>query len=339
MYQYANITYLGAIIFLGFMVFGQIVSLFDYHGLIYTIEGISHTSSIIALWLLPVAFIVSILVTISNIMLVKKEGLTLKNFLGVILGLIFCITPFLPELLYNLLFNLDIHNENSIWLYIEEFAELSIYQTIAYLECVLIATIILAIKSKRHIPEFNKDYILILGCKIKKDGSLTNLLKSRVDRAIEFRNMQKEKTGKDLIFIPSGGKGSDESIPEGQAMKNYLLENGIDEDHIIVEDKSKNTLENIKFSYNIVKEKNKDAQIAFATTNYHVLRAGSLASSQKIKMEGIGSKTKTYFWVNAFIREFIASVYSERKKHIKIFILLLIATFLTVMLTYWGIIA
>ena len=93
----------------------------------------------------------------------------------------------------------------------------------------------IAKKAANKIPEFNKDYIIILGCQVKKDGSLTSLLKSRVDTAIEFSKMQKEKTGKDLIFVPSGGQGKDENISEGQAMKNYLIQNGIKEEKILVQ--------------------------------------------------------------------------------------------------------
>ena len=66
----------------------------------------------------------------------------------------------------------------------------------------------MGIKASRHIPEFDKDYIIILGCQIKSDGTLTKLLKARVDKAIEFSKKQKEKTGKDIIFIPSGGKAT-----------------------------------------------------------------------------------------------------------------------------------
>ena len=43
-----------------------------------------------------------------------------------------------------------------------------------------------------NIPEFDIDYVIILGCKIGSDGSLTPLLKGRVDKAIEFSKMQKE---------------------------------------------------------------------------------------------------------------------------------------------------
>ena len=112
-------------------------------------------------------------------------------------------------------------------------------------------------------------------------------------------------------------------------MKNYLIEQGIEKNKIIIEDKSKNTYENIKFSKNIIKEKN---NIAFSTTNYHVFRAGVIASKQNIEVEGIGAKTKTYYWINAFIREFIATLVSEKEKHIKtITILMTLFLLLTIM--------
>ena len=41
-----------------------------------------------------------------------------------------------------------------------------------------------------------------------------------------------------------------------------------------------------------------------------------LAESQGIRTEGIGSKTKKYFWINAFVREFIATIYKEKKNHL-----------------------
>ena len=95
--------------------------------------------------------------------------------------------------------------------------------------------------------------------------------------------------------------------------------------NIIIENKSKNTLENINFSKKLIKKK--EANIAFSTTNFHVLRAGLIVTSQGIILEGIGSKTKSYFWINAFIREFIGTLYSEKKKHVIFFILLKLMLF------------
>ncbi len=336
-YQYKNITYLGLIIFLIFAIAIQILSLMNYNGMIGTVRDILGTFSGFSILLLPIAFIVSILVILNNIILVKKEGMTWKNLLGLIMGVFFCFSTLFPDILNNYLQTstfIDVHKESGIANHIHIFVETTIYAIVAYLECILIGTIVLGIKSAKHIPEFDKDYIIILGCQIKKDGSLTNLLKSRVDRAIDFRKMQKEKTGKDLSFVPSGGKGQDEMISEAQAMKNYLLSKGIDEKDILMEDKSKNTYENIKFSNEIIKAKKEDAKIAFSTTNYHVFRAGIIATEQNLKVEGIGAKTKTYFWTNAFIREFIATLYSERKKHIGIMLGITIGTIFMVSLVY-----
>ena len=146
--------------------------------------------------------------------------------------------------------------------------------------------------------------------------------------------MQKEKTNKDIIFVPSGGKGSDEVMAEAQAMKHYLIEQGIKEENILTECKSENTSENIKYSNIIIKEKIENAKIAFSTTNYHVFRAGSIAKKQNIYMEGIGAKTKSYFWINAFIREFIATLFSEKKKHIAVLCSIILIDIFMIGITY-----
>ena len=226
----------------------------------------------------------------------------------------------------------DIYNLNTIGPYLYKFLETMVYLTISYMEYIMIATIIIAIKSVRRKVKYDKDYVIILGCQIRKDGTLTPLLKGRVDKALEFRNNQLKTTNKDLTFICSGGQGSDEIISEGEAMKNYLLEQGIDKKHILVDDKSTNTYENIKYSYNLIKKKNPN--VAFSTTNYHILRAGLIANDQGLVLEGMGSKTKAYFWINAFIREFIGTIYAERKKHLIVFIIICLILIMTLGIEY-----
>ncbi len=335
-YQYKNIAYLGIIIFIAISTISQLLTLFNYNGLISTINSILNLFSF-TIFLLPVAFVVSILVIMSNISLIRKEGFGIRNILGILLGILLCFTSILPEILYKMLYSatwIDIHNQNGVGVYIYNLTETIIYISITYIECILIGTIIMGIKAARHIPKFDKDCIIILGCQIKKDGKLTKLLKGRVDRAIEFGKMQKEKTGKDIIFVPSGGKGADEIISEAQAMKNYLIEQGIKEENILVEDKSKNTFENIKFSNKLINDKIQNAKIAFSTTNYHVFRAGTIANNQDIYMEGIGARTKSYFWINAFIREFIATLFSEKRKHITTISCIIILAILMIILQY-----
>ena len=336
MYDYKNIAYLGIIIFTSFAVINEILSIFSYRGIVETIDSLINMFSFSMIFF-PVSFVLSILMIISNITLVRKEGLNLKNLLGILLSALLCFMSILPDIMYNMLYAspiIDIHNQSGIALYIYNFVESIIKLFITYIECVLIGTIIVGIKSAKHIPKFDKDVIIILGCQIRKDGTLTPLLKSRVDRAIEFSKMQKEKTGKNIIFLPSGGKGMDEVISEADAMKKYLIDSGINEENIVVENKSKNTFENIKFSNDIIMKKIKDAKIAFSTTNYHVFRAGAIAYMQNLNVEGIGAKTKSYFWINAFIREFIATLFSEKKKHIAIFLSIILLVIVMIVLTY-----
>ncbi len=341
-YQYKNITYLGVIIFLIFNLLDRIFGLTSYSGLINSIQDIVGSVQYFSVVTLPIAVIAFIFVTISNIVLLKREGFTWKNTLGTILGVLLIVVTFIPELFSNI-FNdstwINLHNENGIGLYIYTFFETFIYLIVSYIECILLGTIILVIKSSKRIPKFNKDYIIILGCMIKKDGSLTPLLKSRVERAIEFAKMQKLHTGKDIIFIPSGGKGNDEIISEAEAMEKYLIKQGISKKNILIENKSTSTYENINFSNNIIKEKNKDAKIAFSTTNYHVFRSGIIASNQGVSVEGIGSKTKSYFWINAFIREFIATLYSEKKRHLIIILYIVLFSIIMISIMYLSAVA
>lgn len=335
LYQYRNITYLGTIIFLSFFVVDTLISISHYRGLYGTISSLISSVSTVSIILFPIALITSVLVTISNINLIRKEGRSLRNLLGLFLGLFICISTLLPDMIYRILMKtqtVNIYNLNSIGPYLYNFIEALVYLSISYLECILAGTIIIVIKAVKRKVELNKDYMIILGCQIREDGTLTPLLKGRVDRALEFRNEQLQTTGKDLIFIPSGGKGANEIIPEAQAMKNYLLSQGIEEENILMEDKSTDTDENIRFSNNLINRK--DASVAFSTTNYHVLRAGLTATQQGLKMDGIGSKTKAYFWINAFIREFIGTLYYERKKHIVNFVIIAFAILLMVAVTY-----
>ena len=335
LFQYKNIAYVGILVFLVLFTINIILSIFNYRGLTDTITKFMDTVSYVSVVLLPIALVLFIIVTISNIVLIKKEGKSITNILGLCLGIFLCISTMLPELIYRFIMRtqiVDIFNQNKIGPYAFELFETSVSLLVTYLECMLIGTIVIAIKSVKKKVVYDKDYIIILGCQMKRDGSLTPLLKGRVDRAIDFRNKQLENTGKDLTFIPSGGQGNNECISEAEAIEKYLIEQGIDKNNIMIENKSKNTLENLKNSYDLIKDKS--SKIVFATNNYHILRAGLLATSLGVKMDGIGSKTKAYFWINAFVREFIGTIYFERKKHIVFFLSTIILIILMIAITY-----
>ena len=182
----------------------------------------------------------------------------------------------------------------------------------------LIGTICANMIVTRYEPEKNKDYMIILGCGIRKDGTPSPLLKGRVDRALKFYREQLAETGKPLTFIPSGGQGPDEVISESESMKRYLMEKGVPEDRILLEDRSTSTYENMLFSKNVLRADdpadNHDGRIVYATTNYHVFRSGLMARRVKMRAVGIGAKTRWYFWPNAAVREFVGLLTEHRLK-------------------------
>lgn len=78
----------------------------------------------------------------------------------------------------------------------------------------------------------------------------------------------------------------------------------------------------MRFSKSKIESTNKEAKISFATNNYHVFRSGVIANNEGLECEGIGSKTKWYFYTNALIREFIANLVQEKNRHIILIIMI-----------------
>ena len=339
LYRYDNVLSLGLIIFVFFLMITQVMALTYKDGISGAFYQAISTTQTFVTFTFPIVIITTVFVTISNITLIRKEGRTWRNMLAVILGLVLGIGALLPFVIGTFLQTttlIDVHYERGVGRFVELFIENGIASIVTYLECILIGTIVTAVMAAKHVPAYDKDYIIIHGCQIRKDGTLTKLLQSRADRAIEFAVKQNENTGKNIVFVPSGGKGSDEVIPEGEAIKRYLLEKGISEDQILEETKSTSTEENFRFAYDLIKEHHgsDDFKLAFATTNYHVFRSGMLAEHLGIKAEGIGSKTKSYFWINAFVREFIATIYEKKKTHLKVTGILFLINLVSVVMMY-----
>ena len=344
LYRYRNILNFGLIVFISTLILKLITVLLNFSGIDASIESVLSTAEGLAYILLPIAFIVFLLISLSNLNLMRKEGVNWRNMLGFFLGLGLCLMTYFPEILYGFLLRhqiVDIFNQKGIGSQLYALFENCVFFIVAYLESVLLGTVVLGIQAAKHVPAFNKDYILILGSQIMPDGSLTPLLKSRADRAIEFASMQKEVSEKEIIFVPSGGKGGDEVMAEAEAISNYLRSQGIPEERILVEDQSANTYENIQNSMKLIQEDfaakehgDREPKVAFSTTNYHVFRAGLIASELGYPLDGIGSPTKRYFWVNAFIREFVATLVSERKRHLTVLLLLFLGLCVLIGINY-----
>ena len=332
-YSYGIIMNLGLLLFITINILRMISLLIANWNNLSIIDIYNNTLesfSFFAMLTLPCIIGFSVFAIITNIILIKKEGFSYKNLLGIVLGVFALINLFGSQAIYLLTAKIYVGNQ----LIMKKLLDTIINIVLSYFYSLIIATLYCNIKAAKHIPNFDKDYIIILGSMIRKNGTLPPLLKARVDKAIEFAKMQKEKTGKDLVYVPSGGKGSDEIMPEAEAIKNYLIKQGIAKKNILIENKSTNTLENMRFSNNIILKHNKDAKISFSTTNYHVFRSGVIANNCGIECEGMGSKSVWYFYTNALIREFIANIIQERKRHLALIFLMNISAMALIYVGY-----
>lgn len=146
-------------------------------------------------------------------------------------------------------------------------------------------------------PE-KSDCIIILGCQVR-GTTLSQFLKERLNKGIELYNQGFAK-----YIIVSGGQGPGENITEAEAMKSYLVSKGIDDKNIIMEDKSSNTMENLKYSKLLMDEKNLNTAI-IVSNKYHLKRASIMAGRAGIDASFSGVFISRYLFdeVYGFFRE------------------------------------
>ena len=149
------------------------------------------------------------------------------------------------------------------------------------------------------------DYTIVLGAGIRGE-IMTVTLKQRVDTAIEYT-----KSNEDFGYIVvTGGQGPGESITEAEAMKRYLVKNGIDDEHVIKEEYATDTYENLEFSKKIIEKhsgkKIDELNIKVITSGFHLLRSKMLCNELGYKnVTYCASPIWTIFIPNYYIREFI----------------------------------
>lgn len=256
----------------------------------------------------PFLLVFSLALIVANLSLIRHEGFRPVNLLGIVLSVLLLggeVIIFAWDFyVYGSQTEVMIHD------LVTNLAA-SVY---LYFECMLLGTMVADAIAAKTEPTMDKDFVIVLGCGIRADGTPTPLLRGRLDRAMDFARAQEAKAGKAPVFILSGGQGSDESISEAECMHRYLAGQGVPEDRMILEDRSTDTAQNMAFSKEKLTARLPQGKVAFATNDYHVFRAGLKARRVKMRAQGMGSKSKWYFWPNAAVREFVGLLTQHRVK-------------------------
>lgn len=151
------------------------------------------------------------------------------------------------------------------------------------------------------------DYLMVLGGNVIGADTPSPQLFERMKSAAAYL-----KENPDCFIIPCGGCfRPEQKKSEARIIAEYLVEQGIDEKRIILEDKSTTTFENFEFTLKIIEKHSgksiSDVKTAFLSSDYHIFRASQIAKC--CGFEKIG-KVSSPTPVNArgrYFREYVVS--------------------------------
>lgn len=163
---------------------------------------------------------------------------------------------------------------------------------------ILVVSVFLAIYGSKDTSSYDEDAVIVLGYS-SKNKKIPDMLKNRLDKVLEYH-----AKNPDAVIIVSGGRGDENKPSEAEVMKNYLVSEGIDSGKIIKEDKSRTTVENLKFSADLLKDKfGKNYSAVLITNVFHIYRSEKYAKAAGMNVKHIGAETvrRDIPWI--YIRE------------------------------------
>ncbi|MEH6943495.1 YdcF family protein [Bacillus sp. JJ722] len=134
--------------------------------------------------------------------------------------------------------------------------------------------------------EEKSDAAIVLGA-AAWNGKPSPVLKERLNHAIDLYN-----NGKVDYLIFTGGKAPGEVKSEAKASMDYAIDHGVDVDHIIIEEKSMYTKENLEYALEEVNRGEYDFdKYILVSDPLHMKRSVLLA--QEMDLEVVSSPTQT----------------------------------------------
>jgi len=153
-------------------------------------------------------------------------------------------------------------------------------------------------KASKGNADGEMDYLLVLGYRLENDEAAP-ALKMRCAKAAEYLTEHKNT----VAIVCGGITGKTQTKSEAQVMKELLVANGIEEERIILEDKSKTTAENFYNAKKIMGETG-NSKIALLSSERHLLRAGVLAKKCGINAQTVAAPSPSGAKISGYIKEF-----------------------------------
>jgi len=149
----------------------------------------------------------------------------------------------------------------------------------------------------------NKQYdaIVVLGCKVRSDGTASLALQRRTKAAVElYRKGHSEK------ILLTGGVGQYEPSEARAAFVYAVKDLGVPDEVFLLEERSTSTEENAKFA---VEEYPHFKSVLFVSDSYHIFRAQRVLGRYFEHVEGVASQPAWNVRIYGALREVLAVVF------------------------------
>lgn len=167
----------------------------------------------------------------------------------------------------------------------------------------------LIIKYKKIDTDF--DYIVVLGGSMK-GIELSELIKQRMFTSFAYYRTNKS------IMIFSGGK-SNGDIEESVAMKNFAVQNNIQDTDILLEKLAMNTMQNIQYVKKLIQQQDTDCdnkKVCVITNNFHAFRTKLICNKMKVNWIVVPAESNLNSKINTYLIELLAAIYLDIVLHI-----------------------
>lgn len=146
--------------------------------------------------------------------------------------------------------------------------------------------------------------IIVLGCRVDGDEP-SSMLMRRADAALSYLQ---EHPACDIIVTGSTGRWA--TISEAEAIKRYLVNHGVDENRIYLDEYATNTDENLKYSADIIRQNNLSDNVVIATDRFHQYRAARFAQKYGLTSSPLPCTTEFAYSFSFWCREVLAVIRS-----------------------------
>ena len=215
--------------------------------------------------------------------------LNVFNLIWIFIGILFIIIAFSKRNLLKLL--------NKKHKVVKIFC--LIFVIIFSLSFIVVEVLIITNAKTNHSED--ADYLILLGAGLNKDKPSLTLLR-RIETALSY-----SRNNSTVRIVASGGKSGNEKFSEAEIIAKVLQDNDINYNRIIIENRSRSTYENLKYSGELIESFNK--KIVIVSSEFHLYRAECIA--RKLGYNNIGtlaSKTPLILIPNYYVREYFVLI-------------------------------